>query len=69
MVSNGSDQIAEEASSEAVLEKLLEEERKEAPKKKGVKSEVWCVKPKTDDRQDSGSSAVPVNMVLTLPPI
>ena len=48
---------------------LLEEERKEAPMKKGVRSEVRCVKPKTDDRQDPGSSAAPVNMVSMLPSI
>ena len=48
---------------------LLEEERKEAPMKKGVRSEVRCVKPKTDDRQDPGSSAAPINMVSMLPPI
>jgi hypothetical protein len=48
---------------------LLEEERKEAPKKKGVGSEVWCVKPKANDQQGLGSSAVPVNMVIMLPSI
>ena len=48
---------------------LLEEEGKEAPKKKGVKSEVWRVKPRADDRQGPGSSAAPVNMVIMLPPI
>ena len=29
---------------------LLEEERKKTPKKKGVRSEVWRVKPRADDR-------------------
>ena len=48
---------------------LQEEERKEAPKKKGVRSEVWRVKPRADDQQDPGSSATPVNMVVMLPPI
>ena len=48
---------------------LLEEERKEAPKKKGVGSEVWHVKPKADDQQGPGSSAAPVNMVIMLPSI
>ena len=43
---------------------LPEEEREEALKKKGVKSQVWCIKPRADDRQDPGSSAAPVNMVL-----
>ena len=46
---------------------LLEEERKETLKKKGVKSEVWCIKPRADDQQDPGSSAAPVNMVFMLP--
>ena len=46
---------------------LLEEERKKTPKKKGVKSEVWCVKPRADDRQDPGSSAAPIKMVFVLP--
>ena len=46
---------------------LLEEEKKEAVKKKGVKSEVWRVKPRSDDRQVPGSSAAPVNMVYMLP--
>ena len=46
---------------------MLEEERKEAPKKKEDKSEVWRVKQKDDDRQGPGSSAAPVNMVFMLP--
>ena len=46
----------------------LEEERKEAPKR-GVRSEVWRVKSKTDDQQGPGSSVVPVNMIAMLPPI
>ena len=45
----------------------LEEERKEAPKKKGVRSEVWRVKPRVDDKQDQESSAAPVNMVFVVP--
>ena len=48
---------------------LLEEEREESLKKKGVKSQVWRPKPRADDRQDPGSSAAPINMVLMLPPI
>ena len=43
---------------------LLEEERKGAPKKKEVRSEVWHVKPKADDRKDPESSAAPVNIVI-----
>ena len=46
----------------------LEEERKEAPRR-GVRSEVWRVKPRTDDKQQLGSSVAPVNMVTMLPPI
>ena len=46
----------------------LEESRKEAPKR-GVRSEVWRVKPKVDDKQDPESSATPVNMITMLPPI
>ena len=46
---------------------MLEEERKEAPKKKEDKSEVWRVKQKDDDRQGPGSSAAPVYMVFMLP--
>ena len=45
----------------------MEEERKKTPKKKGVRSEVWRVKPKADDRQDPGSSAAPINKVFILP--
>ena len=44
----------------------LEEERKEAPRR-GVRSEVWHVKPRADDKQDSGSSVAPINMVFILP--
>jgi len=43
----------------------LEEEKKEAPRK-GVRSEVWRVKPKDDDGQQSGSSAAPVNIATML---
>ena len=46
----------------------LEEERKEAPRRR-VRTEVWHVKPKAGDGQQSGSSAAPVNMVTVLPPI
>ena len=38
-----------------------------APKKKGVTSEVWRVKPRADDRQSPRSSAAPINMVFMLP--
>ena len=44
----------------------LEEERKEAPRR-GVRSEIWRVKPKADEGQQSGSSASPINMVFMLP--
>jgi hypothetical protein len=48
---------------------LLEEERKDALMKRGVKSKVWHVKPRADDRKDLVSSAAPVNMVVILPSI
>ena len=62
MVPRRFDQVTEETSSEA----LEEEERREAPRR-GVKSEVWRVKPKADEEQQLGSSAVAVNMVFMLP--
>ena len=40
--------------------KIIEEEQKQALDKKGVKSQVWSVKPRADDEQDPGSSAAPV---------
>ena len=46
----------------------LEDERKEAPRRR-VRSEVWRVKPKADDVQQSGSSAAPVNIATMLLPI
>jgi hypothetical protein len=46
----------------------LEEGRKEAPRR-GVRSEVWRVKPKADDGQQSGSSAALVNIATMLLPI
>ena len=49
-------------------EALKEEEKKEAPMK-GVRSEVWHVKPRADDGQRSESSATPVNITSMLLPI
>ena len=46
---------------------IIEEEQEQAPSKKGVKSQVWRVKPKADDEQDSESSAAPINMVFIMP--
>ena len=46
---------------------LLEKEREEALRMKGVKTQVWRVKPSADDRQDPGSLTAPVNMVFMLP--
>ena len=46
----------------------LEEERKEAPRR-GVRSEVWRVKPKANDEQQSGSSTTPINIATMLLPI
>ena len=45
----------------------LEEERKETSRRR-IRSEVWHVKPKADDKLDSGSSAAPVNTVTMLAP-
>ena len=49
-------------------EALEEEERREAPRR-GVRSEVWCVKPKADEGQQSEPSATSVNVTSMLPPI
>ena len=46
---------------------ILGEEQKQTLSKKEVKSQAWRVKPRADDRQDSDSSAVPINMVFMLP--
>jgi hypothetical protein len=46
----------------------LEEERKEALGRR-VRSEVWRVKPKANDEQQSGLSATPVNIATMLLPI
>ena len=49
-------------------EALEEEERREAPRR-GVRSEVWRVKPRVDEGQQSGSSATSVNVTSMLLPI
>ena len=46
----------------------LEEERKETPWR-GVRSEIWRVKPKAIDEQQSRSLAAPVNIATMLLPI
>ena len=46
-------------------EALEEEGRREVPRR-GVKSEVWRVKPKADEGQQSGSSAMLVNITSML---
>jgi hypothetical protein len=46
---------------------IIEEEQEQTLNKKGVKSQVWRVKPKTDDEQDSGSSVVTINMIFIMP--
>ena len=46
---------------------IIEEEQEQTLNKKGVKSQVWCVKPKANDEHDSGSSAAPINMVFIKP--
>ena len=47
---------------------LEEEERREAPRR-GVRSEVWHVKPKADEGQQSGPSATSINIASMLLPI
>jgi hypothetical protein len=47
---------------------LVEEERREAPRR-GVRSEVWHVKPKANEGQQSESSATSVNVTSMLLPI
>ena len=49
-------------------EALEEEERREAPRR-GVRSEVWHVKPKADEGQQSRPSATSVNIASMLLPI
>jgi len=49
-------------------EALEEEERREAPRR-GVRSEVWRVKPKADGGQQLESSATSVNVTSMLLPI
>jgi len=46
----------------------LEDEKKEVPRRR-VRSEVWRVKPKADDGQQSESSATPVDIATMLLPI
>ena len=46
---------------------ILEEGQKQTLSKNGVKSQVWCIKPRADDRQDPSSSATPVNMAFVRP--
>ena len=46
---------------------ILEEEQKQDLNKRGVRSQVWRVKPRSDDKQDPGSSVAPVNMVFIMP--
>ena len=49
-------------------EALEEEERREVPRR-GVRSEVWRVKPKADEGQQSGPSATSVVIASMLLPI
>ena len=49
-------------------EALEEEERREAPRR-GVRSEVWRVKPKANEGQQLESSATSVNVTFMLLPI
>ena len=70
MVPKGSDQIIEETSSEVVSDRGTRggEEIKEAPRR-GVRLEVWRIKPKVDEGKQSGSSATSVNIASMLLPI
>ena len=49
-------------------EALEDEERREAPRRR-IRSEVWRVKPKADEGQQSESSATSVNVTSMLLPI
>ena len=46
---------------------IIEEEREQILRKKGIKSQVWHAKPRADSGQDSGSSTAPINMVFIMP--
>src|SRR6185503_8017520 len=46
---------------------IIEEEQEQILRKKGIKSQVWHAKPRADSDQDSGSSAVSINMVFIMP--
>ena len=46
----------------------LEEERREVPRRE-VRSEVWHVKPKADEGQQSGPLATSINIASMLLPI
>ena len=67
MVPGKFDQITEETSSEAASDRGTKEEERREAHKRGIRSEVWRVKPKVDEEQPSGSSAAPINMVFMLP--
>ena len=69
MVSSGSDQIAEKASSETSSDRNSGGGIKRRLSRKGSQSEVWRVKPRADDRQDLDLSATAINLVVMLPPI
>ena len=56
MVSRGFDQVLEATCSEATQLEIIEEEREQTLNKKGVKSQVWRVKAKTDGESASNSS-------------
>ena len=46
---------------------IIEEEQEQNVHKKGIRSQVWRAKPRTDSDQNPGSSAVPINMVFIIP--
>ena len=45
---------------------IIEEEQEQILHKKRIRSQVWRAKPRADSDQDSGSSAVPINMVFVM---
>ena len=46
---------------------IIEEEQEQNLHKKGIRSQVWRAKPRTDSDQNFGSSAAPINMVFIMP--
>ena len=62
MVSRRFDQVTEEACSRVCQLEIIEEEQEQTLNKKGVKSQVWRVKAKTDD-ESANNSSTPIQAV------